>query len=146
MGLIAVLSALFFVVLDFCMPKAVATGVLFAIRAFASGMFSIVYLYTNEVYPTTIRSLGQGVCSSFARLGAMSTPYVAEVIMSDVSSLVGLSLYSSVCLLCAIIALFLPIETKGRVLQSSIADTTEVQFHKSPSYSNTPNPTQLIRA
>ncbi|VDO03266.1 unnamed protein product [Rodentolepis nana] len=138
MGLIAVLSALLFVILDVCMPKAVAIGVLFAIRAFASGMFSIVY-------PTTIRSLGQGVCNSFARLGAMSTPYVAEVIMSDVSTLLGLSLYSSVCLLCAIIAFFLPIETKGRVLQSSIADTIEVRFHKSPSHSNTPKPTPLIR-
>lgn len=47
----------------------------------------------------------------------MSTPYVAEVIMPDVSTLLGLSLYSGVCLLCAVIALFLPIETKDRALQ-----------------------------
>ncbi|KAM3174460.1 hypothetical protein ACTXT7_010496 [Hymenolepis weldensis] len=48
MSLIAVLSALLFVILDVCMPKAVSIGILFVIRAFASGMFSIVYLYTNE--------------------------------------------------------------------------------------------------
>ncbi|VUZ54864.1 unnamed protein product [Hymenolepis diminuta] len=146
MSLIAVLSALLFVILDVCMPKAVSIGILFVIRAFASGMFSIVYLYTNEVYPTTIRSLGQGVCSSFARLGAMSTPYVAEVVMPDISSLLGLSLYSSICILCAVIALFLPIETKGRVLQSSVADTTEVRFHQPSSRPSTANPTPPIRS
>ncbi|VDM35058.1 unnamed protein product [Hydatigera taeniaeformis] len=115
--LVSVLCALLFVILDICMPKAIAIAILFVARALSSGMFSIVYLYTNEVYPTTIRSLGQGVCSSFARLGAMSTPYVAEVVMPDVSALLGLSFYSGVCLLCAVTALFLPIETKDRALQ-----------------------------
>lgn len=54
MSLIAVLSALLFVILDVCMPKAVSIGILFVIRAFASGMFSIVYLYTNEVSPVVL--------------------------------------------------------------------------------------------
>ncbi|CDS37184.1 synaptic vesicle 2 protein [Echinococcus multilocularis] len=139
--LISTLSALLFVILYICMPKAAAIAILFVARALSSGMFSIVYLYTNEVYPTTIRSLGQGVCSSFARLGAMSTPYVAEVVMPDVSALLGLSLYSGVCLICASIALFLPIETKDRALQSSVVETAEVHFRRSSNDENAPNPT-----
>ncbi|KAM7542216.1 hypothetical protein Aperf_G00000010445 [Anoplocephala perfoliata] len=145
MSLIAVLSALLFVILDICMPKAVTIVVLFVVRAFTSGLFSIVYLYANEVYPTTIRSLGQGVCSSFARLGAMSTPYTAEVIMPDLSSLLGLSLYSAICLLCAVIALFLPIETKDRALQSSVDEAIEVRFHQTPIHSNSSNASPPVR-
>lgn len=53
LALISVLSALLFVILDICMPKAAAIAVLFVARALSSGMFSIVYLYTNEVSATS---------------------------------------------------------------------------------------------
>ena len=32
-----------------------------------------------QVYPTTVRSLGLGSCSANARIGAMITPFIAEV-------------------------------------------------------------------
>lgn len=54
--------------------------------------------------------------SSIARLGAMVTPYVAQVMMPEVSEIGALSLYASVTLIVSIVSLFLPIETKGRQL------------------------------
>ncbi|XP_018654266.1 putative sugar transporter [Schistosoma mansoni] len=54
--------------------------------------------------------------SSIARLGAMVTPYVAQVMMPEVSEIGALSLYASVTLVVSIVSLFLPIETKGRQL------------------------------
>jgi len=32
-----------------------------------------------QVYPTALRAVGVGTCSAMARLGAMVTPYVAQV-------------------------------------------------------------------
>ena len=39
------------------------------------------FQYTPEVYPTTLRSIGVGSCSSMARFGAMLTPYIAQVLL-----------------------------------------------------------------
>ena len=49
------------------------------LRATAIGVFQAVYVYTPEVYPTDTRAIAVGWCSSFARLGAITTPYVAQV-------------------------------------------------------------------
>lgn len=51
-------------------------------RGVIAGLFQAAYVYTPEVYPTSLRSVGVGGCSALARLGAMATPYVAQVFNS----------------------------------------------------------------
>nr|XP_039264751.1 solute carrier family 22 member 21-like [Styela clava] len=41
-----------------------------------SGVFSVVYVFAIELYPTQIRNLGLGVCFTFGRIGTISAPYV----------------------------------------------------------------------
>ena len=88
---------------------------LFIIRALSSGVFQAAYVYTPEVYPTVLRSVGVGTCSAMARLGAMLTPNIAQVLMkSSVASAVGV--YVAVALLSAVACLLLPVETRGKEL------------------------------
>ncbi|XP_058298323.1 putative transporter SVOPL [Hylobates moloch] len=77
---------------------------------------SLLYIYSSEVYPTTMRALGMGTSGSLCRIGAMVAPFISQVLMSA-SILGALCLFSSVCVVCAISAFTLPIETKGRALQ-----------------------------
>ena len=95
--------------------RTLLTVMLFFIRALSSGVFQAAYVYTPEVYPTVLRSVGVGTCSAMARLGAMLTPNIAQVLMkSSLSSAVAV--YVVVALLSAVACLLLPVETKGKEL------------------------------
>lgn len=91
------------------------TFMLFVARAFISGAFQTAYVYTPEVgsnkvtylrcirdiefsfccynrllfviqvYPTTTRAVGLGACSGMARIGAIVTPFVAQVMSALLS-------------------------------------------------------------
>lgn len=52
---------------------------LFLIRACASGVIQAVYVYTPEVYPTKIWAFSLGFHTAAAQLGAITTPYIAQV-------------------------------------------------------------------
>uniref|UniRef100_A0A2K5RAL1 SVOP like n=1 Tax=Cebus imitator TaxID=2715852 RepID=A0A2K5RAL1_CEBIM len=109
-------TALFFLLLNICTSSAGLIGFLFVLRALVAANFNTIYIYTAEVYPTTMRALGMGTSGSLCRIGAMVAPFISQVLMSA-SILGALCLFSSVCVICAISAFTLPIETKGRALQ-----------------------------
>eukprot|EP00118_Oscarella_pearsei_P013668 m.111032 g.111032 ORF g.111032 m.111032 type:complete len:52 (+) comp37417_c0_seq11:1832-1987(+) len=41
----------------------------------------------KQVYPTPMRAIGLGMCSSMSRIGAMVTPFIAQVVDSCFSLL-----------------------------------------------------------
>ncbi|KAG8455704.1 hypothetical protein GDO86_001771 [Hymenochirus boettgeri] len=101
-----------------CVGRNVLTVFLFIARAFISGGFQAAYVYTPEVYPTATRALGLGTCSGMARVGALITPFIAQVMLES-SVYLTVLVYSGCCVLAAVASCFLPIETKGRGLQES---------------------------
>jgi MFS family permease len=107
-----------FLLLFICTSESVLTFFLFFIRACTSGLFQTVYVYTPEVYPTNTRAFGMGICTSSARIGAIVTPYVAQVLL-HINDYITLSLYAGSCLILAALAMLLPIETKGRTLKDT---------------------------
>ncbi|XP_046683021.1 synaptic vesicle 2-related protein [Homalodisca vitripennis] len=111
--------SLLFVCLE---SRAVLTVTLFMARGIIAGVFQAAYVYTPEVYPTPLRSVGVGTCSAMARLGAMVTPYIAQVLLQS-SLLVATSVYGVAALLAAVACVLLPIETKGRELKETVIFT-----------------------
>ena len=105
-----------FLLLFICASESVITFFLFIIRAFSSGVFKAIYVYTPEVYPTNSRALGLGVCSTASRVGGMITPVIAQVLF-EVNDYATFSLYAGSCIVFTVLAILLPIETKGRTLR-----------------------------
>ncbi|XP_019937580.1 synaptic vesicle 2-related protein-like [Paralichthys olivaceus] len=104
-----------------CIGRTALTIFIFLARAFISGGYQIVFVYTPEVFPTEIRALAMGTSSAIARVGALITPFVAQV-MLRASVYLTLSVYCGCCVLAGIASLILPIETLGRGLQESSLD------------------------
>ncbi|WAR02689.1 SVOP-like protein [Mya arenaria] len=70
--------AVFVLLANICTTRPVLTFFLFVARALISGAFQAAYVYTPEVYPTSMRAIGLGSCSGMARVGAIVTPFVAQ--------------------------------------------------------------------
>uniref|UniRef100_A0A673LBE0 Solute carrier family 22 member 5-like n=1 Tax=Sinocyclocheilus rhinocerous TaxID=307959 RepID=A0A673LBE0_9TELE len=69
--------------------------------------FTVVYIYTAELYPTVLRNLGIGMCSSAARIGSTFNKYLPYILMGS------LTIASSIA------NMFLP-ETLGKVLPETL--------------------------
>ncbi|XP_050305752.1 synaptic vesicle 2-related protein [Anthonomus grandis grandis] len=109
--------------------RSVLTVMLFFARGIIAGVFQAAYVYTPEVYPTSLRSIGVGSCSAMARLGAMVTPYVAQVLLKTSISF-ATSTYASAAVLAAIACLILPIETTGKELPDNTVEHNQASTNK----------------
>ncbi|CAI7993850.1 Synaptic vesicle 2-related protein [Geodia barretti] len=105
-----------FLLLFVCSTSEVTTLFLFLTRAFATGVFQTVYVYTPEVYPTSIRASALGLHTTASRIGALLTPFNAQVVFHS-SDIAAVSFYAGSCLLLVISSLLLPIETKGKSMK-----------------------------
>ncbi|VDK56388.1 unnamed protein product [Anisakis simplex] len=108
--------AIFTFLLFFCLQRRTVTIFIFVARAFIAGCFQCAYVYTPEVYPTTLRAVGLGTASGMARLGAILTPFISQV-GAEVSVYIPIGVYGSVAVTGLIASFLLPIETKGRKMR-----------------------------
>uniref|UniRef100_A0A674MC82 Solute carrier family 22 member 6 n=1 Tax=Takifugu rubripes TaxID=31033 RepID=A0A674MC82_TAKRU len=89
-------------------------------KGFTSSSFTVVYLYTGELYPTVIRQTGMGFVSTMARTGSMAAP--AVLILDEVFPALPSIVYGGAAVLAGFFACFLP-ETLNVELPDTINDT-----------------------
>ncbi|KAK6190710.1 hypothetical protein SNE40_002513 [Patella caerulea] len=116
-------TGVFFALLQIHTKRWMLTAIMFGVRGFAAATFTWTYIYTSEVYPTSIRTLGIGTASAWARIGAMITPFVAQVLL-DYSVADATWVYGCICVVCGVSAMLLPIETRGRALPQSVSTSS----------------------
>uniref|UniRef100_A0A1A8GUZ2 Solute carrier family 22 (Organic cation/carnitine transporter), member 5 n=1 Tax=Nothobranchius korthausae TaxID=1143690 RepID=A0A1A8GUZ2_9TELE len=68
--------------------------------------FTIVYIYTAEIYPTVLRNVGMGMCSSAARIGSITAPYV--IYLGTYNKVLPYILMGSLTISSSVVNLFLP--------------------------------------
>ena len=105
-----------FSLLFLCPPRAVLTLLFFLVRTFSMAGLQATYVYTAEVYHTVVRGLGMGVLNSISRLGAILTPYVAQVLFER-SDYATVGIYAGSSAIVVLLSLLLPLETKGKLLR-----------------------------
>jgi putative MFS transporter len=93
----------------------IATGL--CMQFFLFGMWSVLYAYTPELYPTRSRATGAGCASSFGRIGSLVGPYVVGVLLPVTGQGGIFTLGAASFAIAALVVIFLGAETKGRSLE-----------------------------
>jgi putative MFS transporter len=90
----------------------------FVMQFFMFGMWSCLYAYTPELYPTRARATGAGFASAFGRIGAILGPMIVPVLVRDYGTQAAFQVGAGGFLIAAVLVLTLGIETRGRVLEA----------------------------
>ena len=108
-------------------------GVIFTIfvligKFCASGAFSIAYIFTAELFPTSIRTTMIGACSTMARIGGILAPWVAVYLpdQGSFSEQIPLYIFGASSVFGGLMALLLP-ETLGFPLPNTFHDVEKMK-------------------
>jgi putative MFS transporter len=88
---------------------------------FSLGGFAVLYTYTPETYPTTLRTTGMGSASGWARVGGFIAPYVGGWLF-DASLFLALTVFALAFALNAALIALLARETRGTDLADTLAE------------------------
>ncbi|KAM5217296.1 organic cation/carnitine transporter 2 isoform 1-T1 [Hipposideros larvatus] len=116
-----------------------ATALVMVGKFGVTAAFSMVYVYTAELYPTVVRNMGVGVSSTASRLGSILAPYF--IYLGAYDRFLPYILMGSLTILTAILTLFLP-ESFGTPLPDTIDQMLRVKGIK---YRQTPNHTRVLK-
>ncbi len=81
------------------------------------GMWSILYAYTPELYPTRIRATGAGLASSIGRLGSFVGPFAVGILLPVTGQAGVFTLGAVSFVIAAAVVVILGVETRGRTLE-----------------------------
>ncbi len=96
-------------------PAMIAFGLV--MQFFMFGMWSVLYAYTPELYPTHARATGAGFASSVGRVGALIGPVLIGIILPKAGQPGVFALAAGSLFVAAIAVFLLGEETKGRILE-----------------------------
>jgi len=108
---------------DLVNVPALVTGLALMGKATIVSCFCTIFIYSSEVFPTVIRTVGVGSCTFFGRVGSLLAPQVlllGEWLFQDSPGLIPFLAFGFLCLLAALFTLYLP-----ETLNTKLPDTVE---------------------
>ena len=90
----------------------------FVMQFFMFGMWSCLYAYTPELYPTRARATGAGFASAFGRIGAILGPMIVPILVQHGGPAVAFQVGAGGFLIAALLVVVLGVETRGKVLEN----------------------------
>lgn len=137
-----------FVALLPCLGRNAETVAFFFARGASSGAFQAVYLFTNELYPSAIRTSAMGISSSVSRVGLIVTPFVAQY-LENFNHAATVWVYFAASALAVIAVILIPIETTQRPLMGSMDELVVViregETKDEPSFAKDPSANAFAR-
>ncbi|GBO16633.1 Organic cation transporter protein, partial [Araneus ventricosus] len=86
--------------------------------------FSILYVFSTELFPTTVRTVGLGSAQVSARLGAIIAPFVREMGKAS-HPIVPQLIFGFLAVTAGLLSLLLP-ETKNRSIPDTIKEAAQI--------------------
>ncbi|XP_032885142.1 solute carrier family 22 member 5-like [Amblyraja radiata] len=120
-------GVLFFIRLVPSDLSALTTTLVMVGKFVITSAFSIVYVYTAELYPTVVRNMGVGVSTMASRTGSIISPYF--VYLGAYNELLPFILMGGLTILSAVLVLFLP-ETINNSLLETIDQMQDIKCFK----------------
>ena len=105
--------------------SSIQLALLFIARASIEASFSVLYVYTPELYSTSIRAQGLALCNAFSRLGGFVAPFATVYLVESGRTGAAEGLLGVLLLVAAAAAMALPFETKGIDLGEDIVEIYE---------------------
>lgn len=125
------MSGLPMFVIPFLNEGTVAIPIMALISMFGlAGLFATVYVYSGELYPTFIRSIGVGFVSMTCRIGTVSAPFIASLGEYDFAEWLPPLIFGTFPIISGALALYLP-ETKNDKLADTLEDALRLGKKKS---------------
>lgn len=84
---------------------------------FMFGMWSLIYTYAAEVFPTRIRSTGCGTTSSAGRMGSLIAPTLFGILLPYIGNSGLFNVGAAIFVVGGIVTLIFGVETKGKRLE-----------------------------
>ena len=97
---------------------------------FNLGAWGVLYTYTPELYPTSIRALGSGWAAGFGRMGSMIAPaMVGMMIGSQMDSGNIFMLFAGVFVIVAAVVITLGVESRKKSLEEIAQEAMSKPAH-----------------
>ena len=102
-------------------------------KAAVTAAFNVTYIYTAQLFPTSIRATALGACSTMARVGGALAPIIGKYLieLGTISEIVPLCLFGGFGLAGGLSALLLP-DTVGFPLPATFQDVEEIKKKGKP--------------
>ena len=85
---------------------------------FNLGAWGVIYTYTPELYPTSIRALGSGWAAGFGRIGGMIAPALVGIMLANQLGIGNVFLmFAGVLIVVSLVVLSMGVETRQRQLE-----------------------------
>ena len=102
-------------------------------KAMVTAAFNVTYIYTAQLFPTSIRATAVGACSTMARVGGALAPIIGKYLieLGTISEIVPLCLFGGFGLAGGLCALLLP-DTVGFPLPFNFEDVEQIKRKGKP--------------
>merc|ERR1719346_584922 len=91
--------------------EALATALALTGKASVVSCFCIIFIYSSELFPTVIRTVGMGCCAFWGRVGSLLAPQIlllGKHIYPEAPDLITFITFGGLSLLSGLLALCLP--------------------------------------